>query len=116
MQKRTLGNSGEDSAVAYIETLGWRVIDRNAHFRLGEIDILADAGKEMVIIEVKAKTSFSHGAAVEMITQSKQRVLKLLAKIIEQEYNKPVRVDVIAIDGFNGPDQKLTHYEYAIES
>jgi putative endonuclease len=114
MKKRTLGNSGEDSAAHYIESLGWRIIDRNAHFRLGEIDILADTGKEMAIIEVKAKTSYSHGAAVEMITKSKQRVLKVLAKIIEQEYNKPVRIDVIAIDEFNTSNQILTHYPFAI--
>src|SRR6266542_6559371 len=113
MERKSLGMSGEDEAAHFITTLGWKILGRNIHYHFGEIDILADSGESIVIIEVKAKTSISHGYAVEMITPTKQRVLRRLAKMVEQAYNKPVRIDVIAIDNYAEGTQALTHYPYA---
>jgi putative endonuclease len=115
MSTRAVGNSGEAMAVNFLETLGWSILGRNLHYRFGEIDILADAGDFVVIVEVKAKKSAHNGLAIEMITPTKQRVLQKLAKWVTLAYNKPVRVDVIAIDNFGSPDAKLAHYPFAIE-
>ena len=53
MSTNTLGRIGEDLAVAHIERLGWRVVDRNYRTRLGEIDVIAVAGEALVFCEVK---------------------------------------------------------------
>ncbi len=114
MHTRGTGNLGEDAAVQFIANLGWKVVGRNLHYRFGEIDILADSGEHMVVVEVKVKKSLYQGHAVEMVTPSKQRTLQKLAKWIEQEYNKPVRIDVITIDNFNSNSLDLVHYPFAV--
>lgn len=111
---RVVGNRGEDMAADYLVAHGWRIVDRNVHYRYGEIDILARRGNELVLVEVKVKTSLRHGFAVEQITPAKQRTLRKLAKQIMMEYNKPVRVDVITIDNFRTRPE-LMHYQNAVE-
>lgn len=115
MSTRTTGNLGEDLAVVFLERLGWSILKRNIHYRFGEVDILADAKDYIVIVEVKAKKNSSQGYAVEMITPAKKRVLRKLANLLQVEYNKPVRVDVIAIDGYADSEPKITHYPFAVE-
>lgn len=114
MHSRGTGNLGEDQAAAFLEGLGWQIVGRNLHYRFGEVDILADSGESLVLVEVKAKKSSLRGFAVEMLTPSKQQVLRKLAKWVELEYNKPVRIDVITIDNFASSNHKLTHYPFAI--
>ncbi len=109
LDTRSIGRSAEDMATAYIESLGWRILQRNAHLRFGEIDILAESPEAVIVVEVKAKKSASQGYAVEMLTSAKQRTLTLLAKMVQRQYNKPVRIDVIAIDNYPLNPQ-LMHY------
>ena len=114
MSTRSIGNHGEEVAVAFLEKLGWQIVARNAHLGFGEIDILADSGDYLVIVEVKAKKTAYQGYAVEMITAAKKQVLRRLAKMVQTRYNKPVRVDVVAIDNY-AATPKITHYPFAIE-
>lgn len=113
--RRDTGRFGEDLAIEFVQNLGWRVLRRNAHFRFGEVDILAQADTGLVIVEVKAKRTSRLGVAVEMITPAKRRTLIRLAKWLEGEYNKPVRVDVITIDRLADSQPVVRHYPFAIE-
>lgn len=115
MNTRTVGGQEEDRAADYLATRGYKIISRNLHFRFGEIDILAEDKHCIVIVEVKAKKSSLRGAAVEMVTPAKKRTLRLLAKLLQTRYNKPVRVDVITIDNAARSDAEIRHYPYAIE-
>ena len=38
---QALGRRGEEKAVEFLESRGWRVVDRNWRCREGEIDIVA---------------------------------------------------------------------------
>ena len=115
MNKRAFGSEAETVAASYLETKNLMIVGRNMQFWCGEIDILALDFHTFVVVEVKAKTTKVYGSAAEMITKRKQKTLLQLAKLIESKYNKPVRVDVVAIDGFATPHQVLTHYPGAIE-
>ena len=53
MSTTALGQIGEELAVAHVERLGWRIVDRNYRTRLGEIDVIAVAGEALVFCEVK---------------------------------------------------------------
>ena len=56
-------------------------------------------GETLVLVEVKAKTSDTFGAAVEMITPTKQKKLLLLARELQSEYQtEDVRIDALVID------------------
>jgi len=77
----TLGSFGETWALGYLRRAGYRVIDRNVRFRVGELDIVAWDGDTLTFIEVKTRRSGRYGTPAESITASKYRHL---AAAIEQ--------------------------------
>ncbi|MEP1141719.1 MAG: YraN family protein, partial [Balneola sp.] len=38
---RAIGNEGEELACAYLESKGWRILERNYFFEKSEVDIIA---------------------------------------------------------------------------
>ena len=56
----------------HYERLGYMVVARNFHFRGGELDLVAIRGRDLVICEVKARASSSHGSPAESVTRTKQ--------------------------------------------
>jgi putative endonuclease len=48
------GARGEDAAVSYLESKGWKVLARNFRVRVGEIDIIARQGDIVAFVEVKS--------------------------------------------------------------
>ena len=105
--RRRPGQTGEDMACAHLEERGLRVVKRNFRCRGGEIDVVARDGEVVVFVEVKERSSSSHGAAIEAVTPLKRRRLVRAARIYAAGHGlleKPVRFDVVAIDwGTDGP-------------
>ena len=52
--KRKIGDIGEEVVCKYLETKGFRVIERNYLRKWGEIDIIAEKGNLLSFIEVKS--------------------------------------------------------------
>ena len=42
--RKSLGRLGEQLAAEHFERLGWRIVERNYHTRLGELDLVAVDG------------------------------------------------------------------------
>ncbi|NUR85948.1 MAG: YraN family protein [Nonomuraea sp.] len=109
--KNELGKQGEQLAVDYLQSRGMRVIERNWRCRHGEIDVLACDGTTLVVVEVKTRSSRSHGTALEGVGRAKLNRLRLLAAqwLAGQEQRfGAVRVDVVALERFAG-DFALQH-------
>jgi putative endonuclease len=51
--RQVVGTAAEDAVVRYVDTLGWRLLNRNVRVGHYEIDILAQDGRTLVIIEVR---------------------------------------------------------------
>ena len=51
--RKSLGRLGEQLAADHFERLGWRIVERNYHTRLGELDLVAVDGATLVFAEVK---------------------------------------------------------------
>jgi putative endonuclease len=82
-----------------------KILARNYRSRGGEIDIVADDRGTLVFVEVKERSSESHGSAVEAVTRAKRRRVVGAARAYAAAYglaNSLVRFDVLAIDW--GPD------------
>lgn len=75
---RTVGARGESIAAAYLEGLGYRIIERNWFSRYGELDIVAADGSTIVAVEVKTRTGLGYGHPLEAITQRKAARLRRL--------------------------------------
>ncbi len=100
IQKKELGAKGEDIAVRYLESRGYRIVERNYRVRLGEIDIIAEHGKDLVFIEVKTRTDTFFGTPFESVTPQKQKQLSKVALDYlgrQEQHGRPARFDVIGI-------------------
>ena len=51
-----LGAAGEEFAARELSRLGYRVMGTNIRMRMGELDIVAEEGGEMVVVEVRTRT------------------------------------------------------------
>lgn len=109
---RRRGALGEDSAVRYLESLGYAILDRNFTTRFGEVDIVARDGRTTVFVEVKRREAKGHGRAVEFVSPAKTRRVVQAARIYAARHGlseSPLRFDVIAIDVIGGNEQLLHH-------
>lgn len=96
----TLGEWGENKAAAYLEGLGWTVLERNFRCRIGELDLVAMDGDCLVFLEVKTRRSLSCGLPCESITPEKQRHILRTARYYCMKNlleGQEMRVDVIEI-------------------
>lgn len=67
----------ETQAMTYLESVkGWRLLERRARFREGEIDLIMQSPEGLVFVEVKGLRSVRFGAVVEHVTTEKIRRLK----------------------------------------
>ena len=100
--RKRIGESGESLAGHFLESRGMKILARNVRMRVGEIDILAEDGKTLVIVEVKTKSNSQTSTAEDKVDKAKQRKLRQLANELAGEYpDRLLRIDVVAINNFN---------------
>jgi putative endonuclease len=114
------GEAGEALACRHLERLGFVVLARNFRCRVGEIDIVARDGDQTVFVEVKERSSDTHGSGFDAVTRTKrQRVIKAARLYAASRglSDSPLRFDVISIDR-NAPDAEraLRHDRGAFDS
>jgi putative endonuclease len=97
-----LGASGERLASAWYVENGYVVVARNWRCDIGEIDLIARRGSELVIVEVKTRAGTRFGVPAEAVGVAKQRKLRRLAAAwlaASAEHYDEVRFDVVSIIG-----------------
>lgn len=114
-KNKSTGNQGEDVAAEFLEDKGYKILDRNLHLICGEIDILAEDKKTLIIVEVKTVRGSGFGAAVDLVRYKKQKKLRQLALALTQQYpSRHIRVDAIGVDLSQEPP-KIEHIISAVE-
>lgn len=106
-KSKATGHEGEDEACRFISDLGYKIVKRNFTYgRVGEIDIVAMDGDQLVFIEVKARTNnYSYGKPEDSVDWRKQKQLKRVAEgyyHINKLQDQACRFDVIAVDKSGG--------------
>ncbi|RIX28350.1 YraN family protein [Amnibacterium setariae] len=100
-QKDDVGRRGEDEAAAYLTALGWRILDRNWRCASGEVDIVALDGRELVIVEVKTRSSVRYGDPLEAVVPEKLTRLCVLAGAWRRAHRgvgaRTTRIDLIGV-------------------
>lgn len=77
--KDDLGRAGEERAAQHLTQHGYTVLDRNWRCAQGEIDIVAERGAHLAVVEVKTRRSAAFGHPFEAIDERKRRRLWALA-------------------------------------
>jgi putative endonuclease len=100
--RRALGARGEALAARWYEGRGYVVVARNWRCREGEIDLVLARGREVVVCEVKARTSTAYGTPAEAVTRTKQlRIRRIAMRWLDQQEVRPARLrfDVACVLG-----------------
>lgn len=100
LAKDAVGVAGEEMAKRWLADAGWDVLATNWRCEVGEIDIVARDGAEVVIVEVKTRTSLRYGDPTEAVDHDKLAKLRHLAALWLAENptgSAGVRIDVIGI-------------------
>lgn len=96
------GRAAEDRAEQHLRALGYDILERNARSPLGELDIVATEGGDLVFVEVRSREDDAAGRAEDTVGPAKQRRLaRVAAAFLEDRRLRPdtCRFDVIAING-----------------
>lgn len=114
---REIGDEGEELAVAYLESKGYTILERNYHFERAEVDIVAYNNESCIVFtEVKTRSSSNYGEPEEYVDDQKiQNVYKAAeAWIYERKMDGvPVRFDVISILQENNEAPDIKHFKNA---
>lgn len=121
-----IGKAGEDTAVQYLLSRGYRILDRNyantVGLRLGEIDIVAQKEREIIFIEVKA-SFIESGKELRLpewqVNRSKLRKMEKAAAIYLKEKrlgDRDYSFDVIAVTFYFGREPEIRHLDHVFLS
>ncbi len=69
------GKLGEEKVCAYLEEIGYRIVDRNYRIRGGEIDIIAENGEYIAFVEVKSRKPDSLVTGFEAVNRRKKGLI-----------------------------------------
>lgn len=99
--RQTLGAAGEDVAAQFLEQRGYVILERNWHAgRYGEIDIVAQDGASLVVVEVKTRHGTGFGNPEEAVNKAKQAKLAGAASAYVAAHPhlpQQVRIEVVAL-------------------
>ena len=117
MDKRSLGQFGEEQAARYLRRRFYSIVEQNYRCRFGEIDLIAKRGGVLAFVEVKLRRDDAHGEAREFVTARKQQRVLAAAELwlSQNETALQPRFDVIEVyapQGENGP-VRINHIENA---
>ena len=102
MDKRKLGEIGEDMAADLLRSKGYDILRRNYRSSFGEIDIIAERYGELCFVEVKTRQGFDYGRPCEAVGPEKKKHIRQTAKAYLEELADrgyfPRRVDYQIIE------------------
>ncbi|WP_159500078.1 YraN family protein [Microbacterium sp. 18062] len=112
--KDILGRDGEDAVAAYLTRDGYDILDRNWRCAQGEVDIVARDGAEIVVVEVKTRSTELFGHPLEAVDARKRTRLWRLAVAWAQQHpdlarGLRLRLDVVSVLGAKAPAFRLEH-------
>ena len=116
--RQTTGKRGEQAAASYLQRQGYVIERMNWRCPVGEIDIVALQGEELVFVEVRSRHAASTESAFESVSARKrERMIRAVYAYLEA-FSVPAdvawRVDIIAV-ALRAAGSTITHVENALE-
>tara|TARA_B110000971_G_C19701432_1_gene360040 strand:+ start:151 stop:513 length:363 start_codon:yes stop_codon:yes gene_type:complete len=94
-----VGKQGEAIAVRYLANKGYKIVTQNWRYGKAEIDIIITFKDQIVIVEVKTRTSLEFENPKEAVTILKQKRIVTAADafIKEQNIDLDCRFDIVSV-------------------
>lgn len=104
-RRQRLGRQAEELVAARLLAAGWKILERNARTRYGELDIVALDGRALVFVEVKAGRTGSHFGPERPILsiglRKQQRIRRLATAWMSERRSLPfyaeIRFDAVGV-------------------
>jgi putative endonuclease len=102
--RRTFGRRAEAAVAKHLEALGYRILARNVRMKFGEIDLVAEKGGVVVIVEVKAGRADPDFPPHLHLDPRKRRKLLTLARayLAEHAPDAEARIDLVTVTEESG--------------
>ncbi|MDI6907285.1 MAG: YraN family protein [Thermoanaerobacterales bacterium] len=100
MERKERGIQSEATVEAYLRRQGYRILARNFRCRMGELDLVALDGNELVFVEVRSRASTGFGLPEESVARRKQQRLRRAAQCYLLATGQPeafCRFDVVGV-------------------
>jgi putative endonuclease len=109
-QHLVTGKQGEILACTFLEEKGYQILERNWKNRFEEIDVIARDGDELVIVEVKTRSSTAFGNPEQAVGLRKQRLLVNAAEsyILKHDSHLETRFDIVTVI-LEGTSSRVQH-------
>lgn len=116
--RKLLGQEGESAAEHYLRHKGYRIVARNLHSSVGELDLVVEDGRVLVFVEVKARRTDAFGGAIHAVHRRKQeKLIQLAAQYLARHHikDRPCRFDVVLLQGAGAVAPQIEHIQNAFE-
>lgn len=112
-----IGRQGEDLAVKYLRKKGYGILARNWIFQKKELDIVAQDGDKLVVVEVKSRSTdyFEHPTDAIDLRKIRSIVQATQAYVDMWGIDLEVRFDVISVIRKNS-GHNIEHIEDAFNA
>jgi putative endonuclease len=105
VQRQRIGRAAEDLVAARLIAATWKIVERNARTRYGELDIVALDGRTLVFVEVKAgREGSAYGPERPVLAvdrRKQQRVRRLATAWMSERRDAPqyaeIRFDAVGV-------------------
>jgi putative endonuclease len=117
MNKKQLGNWGEEAAAEYLIEHGVDIIGKNVRTQNGEIDIIGKKDGVLVFFEVKTRRSNKFGNPEDAVnTRKQEHIVRSAIEYIQSNLDLDIewRMDVIAINVDQENKKNIRWFENAI--
>ena len=113
--QQEIGERAEQMAQAHLLKLGYKILAANYQYGHLELDIVAQDGDELVIVEVKARSGLRYEHPSEAVTNTKIRRIVDAADgyIRANNWQGDTRFDVITVIFFANDAFELEHFKDA---
>ena len=101
MARKQLGAEGEKRAADFLIARGYQIVARNWRCHVGEADLVAEQGGDLVIIEVRTRRGNAAAdlalASINPAKQAKLRQLALAYQALHDLEEMGLRVDIVTV-------------------
>ncbi len=107
-----IGRWGEQIAADYLKEKGYEILGVNSRTPFGEIDIVALFAGQIFFVEVKTRTTNSHGLPEEALSKAKLNRMKNCAEFYAAEHEiDSWQCDAISINGKPNLKPSIEYFE-----